>query len=196
MKQPIPYQFGISNQSLKPFDVNEQKAMRLEKLLKLKEANLIVKICKHYTCNFIPDPVENENEYWIISCFPSTDHSPVRISIWFPEVFNIHLPGHYYNRSEKMYCMIFTHSDYLDSRTIREFEHKIKGLRFHPEYKFMTGIDGQLAAFMLITSYFPFVADEGIFESIRAHNYELTLKGRTPFKKGHNYAFVRYLLQH
>ncbi|TAM93260.1 MAG: hypothetical protein EPN39_20455 [Chitinophagaceae bacterium] len=195
MKQPIPYQFGISNQPLKPFDVNEQKARRLEKLLKMKGADLIVKICKHYICNFIPNPVENENEYWIISCFPSTDHSPVRVSIWFPEVFNIHLPHHYYNYTQNLRCMVFVHRDYLDSNSIRELEHKIKGLQFHPEYRFQTGISEQLAAFLPITSYFSFIEDERIFESIRAHNYELTLKGRTPFKKGHNYALVRYLLQ-
>lgn len=195
MKYPIPYQFGISIQHLKPFDVNEQKARRLEKLLKLKEADLIVKICKHYLCNFIPAPVEHEDIYWIMSCFPSTDHSPVRISIWFPEVFNIHQANHYYNHTQNLHCLVFTHADYFDSQTKRVLERKIKGLRFHPEYRFITGIDKQLAAFLPITSYFPFVEDERIFESIRSHNYELTLKGRTPFKKGHNYSFVRYLLR-
>lgn len=196
MKQPIPYQFGISNQPLKLFDVNEQKARRLEKLLKLKEADLIVKICRHYICHFIPDPIENENEYWIMSCFPSTDHSPVRVSIWFPEVFNIHQGNHYFAQTENLQCLVFLHIDYLDNQTIREIKYKTKGLHFHSEYRFQTGINEQLAAFLPIKSYFSFIDDERIFESIRAHNYELMLKGRTPFKKGHNFSFVRYLLQH
>lgn len=194
MKHHIPYQFGMSNQPFKPFDADEKKRKRLEKLLKLNEAPLITKICKHYLSNFIPDMIENENEYWIISCFPSTDHSPVRVSIWFPEVFNISPANHYFGNTDKLQCMVFTHTDYLDGTTKREMMRKTRGLFFQPGYRFTTGINEQLAAFMPLTSYFSFVEDERIFESIRAHNYELTLKGRTPFKKGHNYEFVRYLI--
>jgi hypothetical protein len=196
MKHYIPYQFGISGQPLKPFDGDEKKAKKLEKLLNLKTADLMVRICKHYVSNFIPLPVENENEYWIISCFPSTDNSPVRVSIWFPEVFNIHVASHYFGHTEKLWCMVFTHSEYLDKQSKAAIMRKTNGLEFHPEYRFRTGIDGQIAAFMPLESYFTFVKDERIFEGIRAHNYELTLKGRTPFKKGHNYGFVRFLLEH
>lgn len=196
MKRYIPYQFGISNRPLKSFDTDEKKLNRLEKLLKLHEAPMITKICKHYIQNFIPDAVENENEYWIISCYPSTDRSPVRVSIWFPEVFNISPAKQYFGYTDHLQCLVFTHSDYLDNITKREMEHKINGLQFQAGYRFPTGIHEQLAAFLPIESYFSFIKDERIFESIRAHNYELTLKGRTPFKKGHNYAFVRYLLRH
>ena len=196
MKQYIPYQFGISGQHFKPFDGDEKKAKKLEKLLKLKEADLILRICTHYISNFIPLPIENEDEYWIISCFPSTDNSPVRVSIWFPEVFNIHAANHYFGRGEELWCMVFTHTEYLDEQSKAEIMHHTNCLEFHPEYRFRTGIAGQLAAFMPLESYFTFVKDERIFEGIRAHNYELTLKGRTPFKKGHNYGFVRFLLDH
>lgn len=194
MKHFIPYQFGISTTSLKPFDVKEKNAKRLEKLLQLKEAPLISKICKHYISHFIPNPVENENEYWIISCYPSTDRSPVRISIWFPEVFNIAPKNHYFGYGDELQCMVFVHRDYLDEKAKREILKKTPGLFFQPGYRFVTGIDEQLAAFMPLHSYSGFVEDERIYESVRAHNYELSLKGRTPFKKGHNYAFVRYLL--
>ncbi|MBN9352320.1 MAG: hypothetical protein J0H55_16700 [Chitinophagaceae bacterium] len=194
MKQPVPYKFGISARQLKTFDADEKKAKRLEKLLKLKEAKLISKICKHYITNFIPCLLENENEYWIISCYPSTDQSPVRISIWFPEVFNITPANRYFGYTEQLQCMVFVHSEYLDAAAKQDVLHKTKGLFFQPGYRFVTGIHEQLAAFMPIESYFSFVKNEIIYESIRAHNYELTLKGRTPFKKGHNYGFVRYLL--
>lgn len=193
MKRHIPYQFGISNHPLKPFDIDEKKAKRLGKLLKMKDADLIVKICRHYISSFIPNPIESENEYWIISCFPSTDNSPVRVSIWFPEVFNIHQGNHYFSHDEQLHCMVFVHTDYLDDSIKAGLEDKVKGLQFVPGYYFPTGIDKQLAAFLPISSYFSFVQDEVVFESIRAHNYELTLKGRTPFKRGHNYGFVRYL---
>lgn len=196
MKHPIPFQFGFTSKALRPFDIDEKKARRLEKLLKLKEAGSISKICKHYISNFIPVPAENENIYWIISCYPSTDHSPVRVSIWFPEVFNITPANRYFGYGENLQCMVFVHRDYLDDKTTRRIRQKIPGLFFQPGYRFITGLDEQLAAFMPLKSYFSFVADENIFESIRAHNYELTLKGRTPFKKGHNYSFVRYLLSH
>lgn len=194
LKQFIPYQFGISNQPMKPFDVREKNAKRLERLLRLEKAPLITKICKHYISNFIPSPVQNENEYWIISCYPSTDLSPVRVSIWFPEVFNITTAGHYFGRGEQLQCMVFVHRDYFDDKTTREIKGKTPGLFFQPGYRFITGIDEQLAAFMPLESYFTFVSNEQVFESVRAHNYELTLKGRSPFKKGHNYSFVRYLL--
>ncbi len=196
MPHHIPYQFGLSYHPLRPFDLNERNTKRLEKLLKLNEATLITKICKHYICNFIPDLLENEDEYWIISCYPSTDHSPVRVSIWFPEVFNIAPANHYFGQTEKLQCMVFVHADYLDIASEKKMENKIKGLHFQHSYRFRTGIAGQSAAFMPLESYFLFVKDECIFESIRAHNYELTLKGRSPFKKGHNYEFVRYLLGH
>lgn len=92
--------------------------------------------------------------------------------------------------------MVFVHSDYLDEQAKAAIIRQTDGLTFQPGYRFATGIDGQLAAFMPLESYFYFVKDERVFEGIRAHNYELTLKGRTPFKKGHNYGFVRLLLRH
>lgn len=156
----------------------------------MEESGLIFDICRHYISHFIPDAVRNENEYWIISCFPSTDGSPVRVSIWFPEVFNI--SRHYVRFSNDFYCMVFLHSDYMDAVIKAELEEKIEGLIFSA-YRFRTGIKEQLATFMPLNSYFEFLKDERVYESIRAHNYELTLKGRTPFKKGHNYEFVRTL---
>jgi len=195
MKHFVPYQFGISGQPLKLFDIKEKNTRRLEKLIKLKEAPLISRICKHYISNFIPNPVENEDEYWIISCYPSTDNSPVRVSIWFPEVFNITEAHRYFGFGNSLQCMVFVHSDYFDEKSVRKIQRMTPGLFFVPTYRFVTGIAGQLAAFMPLDSYFTFVKDEQVFESIRAHNYELTLKGRTPFKKGHNFEFVRYLLR-
>lgn len=195
MKQPIRYQFGLTGQPLRDgFELSESKGKRLARLLKMKEADLIVKVCRHYICNFIPDPVENENKYWIISCFPSTDDSPVRVSIWFPEVFNIHFGGRYYSRGKELQCMVFVHRDYIDKKVEKDIQKRTKGFQFVPGYRFVTGIEQQLAAFMPLKSYFSFADNETVFESIRAHNYELTRKGKTPFKKGHNYAFVRYLL--
>lgn len=192
----IPYEFGLSGAPPKFFDVKEKNGKRLEKLLKLDQAPLITKICKHYISNFIPLPIEHENEYWIISCYPSTDNSPARVSIWFPEVFNIAPARQYYGYTDMLQCMVFVHSDFIDQKARKELEKKVKGLHFRPGYRFITGIDEQLAAFMPLDSYFDFVEDERVYEGARAHNYELTLKGRTPFKKGHNYEFVRYLLGH
>lgn len=196
MKKQIPYEFGFPNQPLKLFDPKEKNRKRLEKLLKLEQSDLIIKICRHYINHFIPDPINNEDEYWIMSCFPSTDNSPVRVSIWFPEVFNISSAQQYFGYGNALQCMVFVHTDYLDKGIMRDLESKLKGLHFRPGYRFVTGIDKQLAAFMPLGDYFAFVEDECIYEAIRAHNYELTLKGRTPFKKGHNFEFVRYLLKH
>ncbi len=196
MKQFIPYQFGFSSKPWKPFDEDEKKIKKLEKLLKLGTIDKIAAICKHYISNFIPSPIENENKYWIISCYPSTDNSPVRVSIWFPEVFNIHTPGHYYNHSDQLRCMVFVHSGFLIKKSKTEISGRIQGIEFRPGYRFVTGIEEQLAVFMPIDSYFSFVNNENIYEAIRAHNYELTLKGKTPFKKGHNFSFVRYLVTH
>ncbi|HEY5393175.1 MAG TPA: hypothetical protein VIJ57_13715 [Hanamia sp.] len=92
--------------------------------------------------------------------------------------------------------MVFTHSEYLDKQSKAEIMRQTPGLEFHSEYRFPTGIDGQIAAFVPLDSYFIFVKDERIFEGISAHNYELTLKGRSAFKKGHNYDFVRFLLEY
>lgn len=196
MKRQIPYEFGVTGTPFKPYDVNAKKAKRLEKLLQMDDADLIVKVCKHYINHFIPCPIENENEYWIISCFPATDNTPVRVSIWFPEVFNIHQPRHYYNYGDELNCMVFLHSDFLDESIMENVKQNVRGLTFRPGYRFVTGIPKQMAAFMPLSSYFDFVRDDTIYEGIRTHNYELTLKGRSPFKKGHNYGFVRYLFDH
>ena len=40
MKKFIPYQFGISDQPLKPFDADEKKARKQKKLLQLNTAYL------------------------------------------------------------------------------------------------------------------------------------------------------------
>lgn len=191
MKAFIPYEFGINGNWNSAFDPKPSHTKRLRKLLKLEEADLILKICKHYISNFIPDAVKNEDTYWIISCYPSTDKSPVRVSIWFPEVFNI--SSNYVRYSDELHCMVFVHSDYMGTDVRRELEEKVPGLLFYPGYRFVTGIKEQLAVFMPLNSYFDFVKDERVYEAVRAHNYELTLKGRTPFKRGHNHEFVRYL---
>lgn len=193
MKKEIPYRFGLTNQPFSPFDPKEKNEKRLGKLLALKEADLIVGVCRHYISNFVPEPIENENIYWIISCFPSTDRAPVRLSIWFPEVFNITPGRKYFGHTDELQCMVFVHNEFWDSKAKRRAEKKIGGLFFHPGYRFVTGIAQQLAVFMPLEAYFRFVEDEQAFESIRAHNYELTLKGKSPFRKGHNYEFVRYL---
>ncbi len=193
MKSPLPYEFGTSGPWSTAYDSKPGHLSRLNRLTGLDEATIIKKICRHYIANFIPSPVENEDIYWIISCFPSTDRSPIRISIWFPEVFNI-TPAHkYFGRGEKLQCMVFVHDAFLDDHAKKILTQSVKGLFFVPAYRFRTGIPEQLAAFMPLDSYFDFVADEAIYEGIRTHNYELSLKGRTPFKKGHNYELVRYL---
>lgn len=194
-KRQIPYEFGFSSQPLKHFDVKEKNEKRLQKLMKLPEAHLIARICRHYLQSFIPAPIENENEYWIISCFPSTDNAPVRISIWFPEVFNIAPARSYFGYHSGLQCMVFLHADFIDDALTLAVESKVNGIHFNSGYRFTTGISQQLAAFMPLQSYFDFIADPTIYESIRAHNFELMQKGRSPFKKGHNYEFVRYLLR-
>ncbi|HEY5393176.1 MAG TPA: hypothetical protein VIJ57_13720 [Hanamia sp.] len=59
MKKFIPFQFGISSQPLKPFDADEKKARKLEKLLRLDTSDVMVKICNHYVSN-------TEFKYYIV----------------------------------------------------------------------------------------------------------------------------------
>ncbi len=191
MKQRIPYEFGIKRVWHSAYDTNPTHIKRLKKLSALKDAPLIREVCKHYISNFIPHPVQNEGIYWIMSCFPSTDNSPVRISIWFPEVFNIHASGSFYGYTEDIRCMIFLHKDFLNEEIKSELVQQNEGLTFQPFYRFRTGIAQQLCVFIPLKSYFAFVENETVYESIRTHNYELSQKGRTPFKRGHNYEFVR-----
>lgn len=188
----VSYKFGVTGKWRSDFDFRESHVKRIRKLTELKECDLICKVCRHYIINFIPDPISNEDVYWIMSCYPSTDRSPVRISIWFPEVFNIHEGGHYYHSGNELGCMVFVHEDYYDNPFKQHLRDEVRGLRFAPGYRFQTGILQQLAVFIPLTSYFDFVTDEIVHESIRVHNYELTVKGKSPFR-GHNYEFVRYL---
>lgn len=192
MKEPIPYEFGVTGHWREDFDIKASHIKRLKKLYALEESDLITKVCKHYISHFIPNPVTEERRYWIITCFPSTDKSPIRISIWFPEVFNIHQSGHYYNYSGELSCMIFVHTDYFDTPFKQHLKEEIPGLHFSTGYRFRTGIEKQLAVFMPLSSYFDFIKNDVVYESIRVHNYELTLKGKSPFR-GHNYALVRTL---
>lgn len=192
MKEPIPYEFGITGRWREDFDVKASHVKRLKKLYTLEDSDLIIRVCKHYISHFIPNPVAEERRYWIITCFPSTDKSPIRISIWFPEVFNIHQSGHYYNYNKGLYCMVFVHDDYFDTSFKQYLKTKISGLHFSIGYRFKTGIKHQLAVFMPLSSYFDFINNDVVYQSIRAHNYELTLKGKSPFR-GHNYALVRTL---
>ena len=193
MKYQLPYDFGVKGLWSEYYEPKGSHIKRIQKLLKLPEKDLILAVCKHYIQHFIPSPIQNEEKYWIISCFPSTDCSPVRVSIWFPEVFNIHLAGDYYSHGEGLHCMIFVHTDYWDDTLKKQISGLFPKLYFAPSYRFVTGIDQQLAIFMPLDSYFDFVSHEVVYESIRVHNYELSLKGKTPFKKGHNPEFVRYI---
>ncbi|SRR5699024_11105531 len=188
----IPYRFGMTGKWRSDFDPKESHVKRIMKVLQLEENELICKVCRHYIINFIPNPVAQEDLYWIMSCFPSTDNSPVRVSIWFPEVFNIHAGGYYYSSNDELGCLVFAHEDYFDNSYKQQLRDVVRGLRFAPGYRFQTGIRSQLAVFMPLTSYFDFVENEIVYESIRVHNYELTRKGKSPFR-GHNYEFVRFL---
>lgn len=193
MKNLIPYEFGVTGHWHSAFDPKASRQKRVRKLLRQDSAALVTDICQHYIAHFIPNPVENEALYWIISCYPSTDKSLVRVSIWFPEVFNISAAKNYFGYGDRLQCMVFLHRDFVDLELKEQLKEKIPGLRFIGAYKFRTGIDRQLAVFLPLESYFEFVSDERIYEAARVHNYELSLKGKTPFKRGHNYEFVRYL---
>lgn len=193
VKNLLPYEFGITGHWHSAFDLNASRLKRLRKLTQQEESEEVLKVCQHYISHFIPTPVENEAKYWIISCFPSTDKSWVRVSIWFPEVFNISASRNYFGNDDRLQVMIFVHREFLDADLKEEMQRKIRGLRWVPYYRFQTGIDAQLGVFLPLSSYFDFVKDERIYESIRAHNYELSSKGKTPFKRGHSFEFVRYL---
>ncbi|KXK40795.1 MAG: hypothetical protein J5I52_01595 [Saprospiraceae bacterium] len=193
MKSFIPYEFGVTEVWATALDIKPNNIKRLHRLLKNQDADLITKVSKHYIEHFIPLPVQHENLYWIISCFPSTDNALIRISIWFPEVFNITQASLYYGYGQDLQCMVFMHADYFTATLKEEMDRQSPGVFYVPEYRFSTGIKEQLAVFMPLSSYLSFVSNDTVYEAICAHNYELTQKGKTPFKKGHNYELVRYL---
>jgi hypothetical protein len=85
----IDYQFGISTHPLKEYDLKEAHAKKLTRLLNLEESALILMIGQHYLRNFIPAPIENEDEYWMCSCFPGNYNTPLRFNIYWHEVLNI-----------------------------------------------------------------------------------------------------------
>jgi len=189
-----PYKFGLSNHPLKLFETNEKHTEKLEELKTLKDYSLIIRICKHYIQNFIPTPIENEDEYWMSSCFPGKYNTPVRINIYWHEVLNISPADDYSYDDEKWVVVIFTNRKYLTSDIIIELQNKIPELQFDEDYRYEKGLDSQLAAILPIEAYFDFVVNENVFESIREYNYELSNKGKR-VHKGHNYEFARVLLQ-
>lgn len=191
----IPFQFGLSNNYLKEFEFNQTQADRVNKLMNLKDSKLIIDICRHYIQNFIPSPLENEDEYWVCSCFPGNKSNiPVRINIYWHEVFRVYVPDDSVKQNPNLYVMMFTHKDYLPAKIVNQIESKISGVVFDYEFGYPTGLDAQLAVFLPIESYFKFIENENVYQSIRQYNYELSCKGRRAHK-GHNYEFIRHLLK-
>ena len=191
----IPYQFGLSNNYLKEFEFNQTQADRVKKLLNLKDSPLIIDICRHYIQNFIPSPLENEDEYWMCSCFPGNKSSiPVRINIYWHEVFRVYVPDNSVKLNPDLYLMMFTHKDYLPAKIINQIESKISEVESNDKIRYPKGLNAQFPVFLPIKSYFKFIKNEDIYKSIRQYNYELSCIGRKAHK-GHNYEFIRYLLK-
>ena len=191
----IPYQFGLSQNKLKEYEFDQNQSDRVKKLIALKDFPLRKEICKHYIGNFIPSPIENEEEYWMCSCFPGNKRNiPVRINIWWHEVFNISTSDIENKVISKWYMDIFTDKRNLNEKLIKHLEKNIPELKFNKNYRYDTGLDSQLAAILPIKSYFKFVENENVFQSISQYNYELSCKGRKAHK-GHTYEFVRLVLK-
>ncbi len=189
----VTLKFGLSNNLPKPFEENKKNAIRVKKLLALPDAALITRVGKHYVQNFIPTPIENEDEYWMCSAFPGDDYDiPVRVNIYWHEVMNISQDFDYVE--DKWNIVIFTHRDFLLPPTIEELKKKIKGLTFDKEYTYERGLDSPLAAIVPLESYFGFVSDKKVAKSIEQYNYQLSKKGRK-VHKGHNFELARLLFK-
>ena len=167
-----PYIFGINNNALKEPEFNQVNEKRLKKLNELSESPLIIDLSRHYLQNFIPTPVENENEYWMCSCFPSTNYTAVRFNIYWHEVLNIQ-PS--YTLVAGWRVLLFTNREYLTKDIQKQLLDKVSGLEFNEEFTYERGLNTQLAAELPISSYFDFVDDENVFESIRQYNYQLEM---------------------
>ena len=90
--------------------------------------------------------------------------------------------------------LVYTHKDYLTLKIQQQLLNKVRGLEFDADFVYKRGLDSQLAAKLPISSYFDLVGDEGVYESIRQYNYQLSCKGRK-VHKGHNYELARMLFQ-
>jgi len=189
----IPFQFGISGNKWEEYIPDQTHSDRVKKLLALKESKLIIDICNHYIKNFIPSPIENESIYWMCSCFPGNKSNiPVRINIWWHEVFNISKTDNN-NLNPVWYLTIFTDSRKLNCKLIDDLENNISELEFDNTFRYNKGLDTQLAAILPLKSYFKFIENEDVYQSIQLYNYDLSCKGKKAHK-GHNFEFVRHLM--
>ena len=193
-RMELLYQFGLSSSRLKDYDFNENHSDRLKELLDLEGAQSIITIAQHYIQNFIPSPIENEDEYWMCSCYPGDHNIPIRFNINWHEVLSIRESDDSNESNPKWELSIFTHKDYLSSEIIEGLKENIPGLEFDVNYRYKKGLPSQLAAIIPIESYFNFISDENVYESIRQYNYQLSCKGRR-VHNGHNYELVRLLIQ-
>ena len=189
----IRYKFGLSDNPLRTFGRNAKHAEKLEELLHLRDSALIIDICKHYIKNFIPTPIENEDEYWMCSCFPGSHSTPVQISIYWHGVFTISRPEGYLHDDEKWVVDVFTNRQFYTPKIINDLQNAIPGLWFDKNRRHEKGLDTQLAAVLPIHSYFDFVSFAPVFESIRRYNFELSTRGKK-VHRGHNYELARLLL--
>lgn len=188
------YQFGPGSGQLKQYDLNEDHLEKVTKLSKIAGAPQIMAVARHYLLNFIPTPFEHENIYWMATCFPSTDKSAIRFTIYWHEVLNIHMSNETVGKSNSWNVMVFIDNNFIDNSIKSDLEKRIPALRFDKDFRYNKGLKSQLAVRVPLTSYFDLVADEHIYESIRQYNFQLSCKGKT-VHKSHNYDLVRTMLK-
>lgn len=187
-KQPvlIPYEFGITNDIRKLFDDNEIYHDRVEELKDLVNAEELIDIFGHYVRHCIPSPVALEDDYWMCSCFPGNYNIPIRINIYWHEVFRIQEAETSAEDAVKWEIMVYTDKQILDSAEFRKLKQSVPDVWIDEHLYYPKGLDSQQAIMISASDYFACMEQDSVLESIKQYNYQLMQKGRR-VHNGHNH---------
>ncbi len=186
----IPYEFGITSSRGKSFDENETYFKRVEKLKELPYTEELIDIFRHYVRNCIPSPVALENEYWMCSCFPGNYNTPIRINIYWHEVFRIQEAQTSTEDAIQWDIMVYTDKSILNALEFRKLKKSLPDVMIDKELYYPKGLDTQQAIIISAGDYFTCMEQESVLESVKQYNYQLMQKGRR-VHNGHNHYLSR-----
>jgi hypothetical protein len=175
---------------------------RLEKLMRLPQADDVLDILRTYSDTCIPIPRTTERYYWSVSCLPSTDKTLARVNASWMELFALQ-PDAYPEQSRKgedLRARFILHlSDFttdgsiepgqLDMALIDEIAGRPENVS-HFIWKDDTfGIKVRSAA-----SIRKFLGDPRALRAIRNFNLTHMNRGRNAYQASHCYSLADHML--
>ena len=162
-------------------------AERLQKLLRLPQAQQVLELLELYGRSCIPVPRRSERHYWSVSCLPSTSDKPlIRVNASWMELFTIYADGEGVRARFIAHLSDFTTDssplqDHLDETFLARCVATPDDVGvFFPRGEDMVGINVRGSA-----SIRTFLATRGARAALRRFNLTHMNRGRNAYQASH-----------